>query len=88
MVDGLLLRGGLQESREVVSQDTSEDLRELLAACWWCKLERETCHDDGDGQQDPVEQSRIPVDGLHHRLSHDGRHVGENKDAVMVSSDA
>lgn len=44
----------------------------------------ETHHDDGDGQQDPVEQSRIPVDGLHHGLGHDGRHVGE----MLVSSRA
>ena len=34
---------------------------------------RHTHHDDGDGQENPVEEGRIPVDGLNHGLGHVGR---------------
>jgi hypothetical protein len=31
-----------------------------------------TCHDDGDGEEDPVEEGRIAVDGLDRCFGHDG----------------
>jgi hypothetical protein len=59
---------------------------ELLAACLCRERVLGTHHDDGDGQQDPVEQSGIPVDGLYDGLGHDGRHG--SGDAVLVLSSA
>ena len=70
-----------------MSQDASEDLGGGVS---WVVVQGgrgsiDTHHDDGDGQQDPVEQSRIPVDGLYDGLGHDGRH-GSGDAVLMLSS--